>query len=183
MSEEGGIIIRKEIRIAGTGGMGAVLAGVILGHAAVVYGGLNAVQSQSYGSEARGTAAKSEVIISDSSINYPKVRKSDILVAMSKSAFDAYINDSKPRSIIILDPDLVHHDDNLEDYNVIGIPAMRVADDLGVRLVSNMIMLGALVKNLNLFPLEALEKALEDIVSQKHLEIDIKALRKGASLV
>lgn len=176
-------MIRKEVRIAGTGGMGAVLAGVILGHAAVVYGGLNAVQSQSYGSEARGTAAKSEVIISDSEIKYPKVRKSDILVAMSQSALDAYLNDSKPNSIIILDPDLVQNSSNLKDYDVVEIPAIRTADDLGARLVSNMVMLGALAKKLDMFSLDALEKALEDIVSQKHLKMDIMALRKGASLL
>ena len=70
--------MRTEIRIAGTGGMGVVLAGVILGHAAVVYGGLDAIQSQSYGSEARGTAAKSEVIISNEPIKYPKVRPESI---------------------------------------------------------------------------------------------------------
>lgn len=163
--------------------MGVVLAGVILGHAAVVYGKLNAVQSQSYGSEARGTAAKSEVIISDSEIRYPKVRKSDILVAMSQSALDVYVNDAKPGSVIILDPSLVHHDDRLKDYDVIEIPAMQTADDLGSRLVSNMVMLGALVKRLNIFPIDALERAIEDIVSNKHLKMDIKALRKGVSFV
>ena len=83
--------MRTEIRIAGTGGMGVVLAGVILGHAAVVYGGLDAIQSQSYGSEARGTAAKSEVIISNEPIKYPKVRQSDYLIAMSQKALDMYL--------------------------------------------------------------------------------------------
>ena len=76
--------MRTEIRIAGTGGMGVVLAGVIVGEAAVVHGGLNAVQSQSYGSEARGTAAKSEVIVSDEPIRYRKIRKADYSVLMSQ---------------------------------------------------------------------------------------------------
>ncbi|MHA2424150.1 MAG: 2-oxoacid:acceptor oxidoreductase family protein, partial [Candidatus Thorarchaeota archaeon] len=98
--------MRHEIRIAGTGGMGVVLAGVIVGNAAVM-AGLNAVQSQSYGSEARGTAAKSEVIVSNGEIHYPKVRKSDIFVVMSQKALEMYLQDAKKESVLIVDPDLV----------------------------------------------------------------------------
>ncbi len=181
--EEGVVKIRLEIRIAGTGGMGAVLAGVIIGHAAVVYGGMNAIQSQSYGSEARGTAAKSEVIISDGQIHYPKVRKSDILVAMSQSALDAYIGNTKPGSIIIIDPDLVQRHDGLDGYDVVEVPAIRLADELGVRLVANMIMLGALSRKMGLFSIDALEKAVADLVPERHREMDIKALRVGADAI
>lgn len=175
--------MRKEIRIAGTGGMGAVLAGVVVGHAAVVYGGMNAVQSQSYGSEARGTAAKSEVIISDATINYPKVRQSDFFVAMSQDALDIYLKDSKDNSVIILDPDLVEFKGNASDYDVVDVPAMKTADAIGLRLVSNIVMLGALVKKMDLFTLEALEKAVADMVPKKHLETNIRAVRAGADLV
>ena len=175
--------MRAEIRIAGTGGMGVVLAGVILGHAAVVYGGLEAVQSQSYGAEARGTAAKSEVIISDQPIKYPKVRESDYLVVMSQKALDMYLKDAKKGSVVIIDPDLVKTEKVKEDYEIVEVQAMKIADELGFRLVSNMVMLGALVKKSGLFSLETLEKAVADLISAKTLLIDIDAIKAGAGLV
>jgi 2-oxoglutarate ferredoxin oxidoreductase subunit gamma len=175
--------MRTEIRIAGTGGMGVILAGVIVGHAAVVQGGLDAVQTQSYGSEARGTAAKSEVIISNKPIRYPKVLKSDYFVAMSQKALDSYLSGSKVGSIVIIDPDLVDATEIASDYEVIEIPAMKSADELGKRLVANMVMLGALIKKSGIFPLEVLENALQDIVPEKTIELNVEAIRAGASLV
>lgn len=174
--------MRAEIRIAGTGGMGVVLAGVILGHAAVVYGGLEAVQSQSYGAEARGTAAKSEVIVSDQPIRYPKVRESDYLIAMSQKAFDLYLSGAKKGSVLIVDPDLVSIGD-IKGYEILKVPAMRIADELGLRLVSNMVMLGALAKKSGLFSLEALEKAIADLISARAMKMDLKAIMAGADLV
>jgi 2-oxoglutarate ferredoxin oxidoreductase subunit gamma len=174
--------VRTEIRLAGTGGMGVVLAGVILGHAAVTQGGLEAVQSQSYGSEARGTAAKSEVIISDEPIKYPKVRESDYFIVMSQKALDLYLSGAKKGSVVIADPDLVNTD-TIEGYEVVKVHAMKTADDMGMRLVSNMIMLGAFVKKSGLFPIEVLEKTLRAFVSEKYLQADIDAVRAGANLV
>ncbi|MFX1485404.1 MAG: 2-oxoacid:acceptor oxidoreductase family protein [Promethearchaeota archaeon] len=175
--------MRTEIRIAGTGGMGVVLAGVVLGHAAVVYGGLEAVQSQSYGAEARGTAAKSEVIISDQPIKYPKVRKSDYFVVMSQKALDLYLKDAKKGSVVIVDPDLAKIEKMKDDYEIIEVHAMKTADKLGLRMVSNMVMLGALVKKSGLFPLENLEKSVSDLISAKTLQKDIDAIRAGENLV
>jgi 2-oxoglutarate ferredoxin oxidoreductase subunit gamma len=174
--------MRTEIRIAGTGGMGVVLAGVILGHAAVVYGGLEAVQSQSYGPEARGTAAKSEVIISDQPIRYPKVRQSDYFVAMSQKALDLYISGSKNGSIVLVDPDLVKTN-KIEGFEVREIPAMRTADELGLRLVANMVMLGALVKTAGFFKIQVLEKTLAEFIPPKALKVNIEAIHAGEQLV
>lgn len=174
--------MRTEIRIAGTGGMGVVLAGVILGHAAAVYANLEALQSQSYGSEARGTAAKSEVIISDEPIHYPKVRSSDYFIVMSQKALDMYLPGAKKGSVVIADPDLVDTS-SIKEYELIRVPAMTTADKLGMRLVSNMVMLGALVQKSGLFPLEYLEKALKDLVNVKALQLDVDAIRAGAEIV
>ncbi len=175
--------MRTEIRIAGTGGMGVVLAGVIVGEAAVVHGGLNAVQSQSYGSEARGTAAKSEVIVSDESIRYPKVRKADYSVLMSQKALEMYLKDAREDGVLIVDPDLVRTDEIEGAYEVVKVPAMKIADNLGLRLISNMVMLGALVKKSGLFDLEVLEKAVADVVPEKTLDLNLQAIRAGADLV
>jgi 2-oxoglutarate ferredoxin oxidoreductase subunit gamma len=173
--------MKLEIRIAGTGGMGVVLAGVIAGQAAV-NAGLNAVQSQSYGSEARGTAAKSEVVISDGAIYYPKVQKSDILIAMNQKALDMYLSGAKDKSLLIIDPDLVDASTIAQGYEVVEVPAMRIADELGTRLVSNMVMLGALAKRVGAISEEAIEKAIASMVSAKYLEVDMKAVRAGAAL-
>ncbi len=173
--------MRTEIRIAGTGGMGVVLAGVILGHAAVVYGGLEAIQSQSYGSEARGTAAKSEVIISDEPIKYPKVRASDYFVVMSQKALDMYLQHAKKGSVVIVDPDLVK-DDTIKGFELVKIPAMKTADELGLRLVSNMVMLGALVQKSALFPLDILEKAVDEMLGSKS-KLNIDAIHAGAKQI
>ena len=89
------IEVRREIRIAGFGGQGVILAGIVLGKAASLYDGLYAVQTQSYGPEARGGASRAEVVISDEEIDYPKVQSPDILVAMSHEALITYMHDLK----------------------------------------------------------------------------------------
>ncbi|MFX1578079.1 MAG: 2-oxoacid:acceptor oxidoreductase family protein [Promethearchaeota archaeon] len=174
--------MKTEIRIAGTGGMGVVLAGVILGHAAAVYGGLEVVQSQSYGSEARGTAAKSEVILSDRPIKYPKVRESDYFIVMSQKALEMYLDGAKKNSVLIVDPDLVNTKD-VKGFEILEVPGMKTADKLGLRLVSNMVMLGAFAKKSGLLPIESLEKAVSDLISARTSDMDIKAIQAGAELV
>lgn len=175
--------MRIEIRIAGTGGMGVILAGVLLGHAAVVHGGLDAVQTQSYGAEARGTAAKSEIIVSSNPIRYPKVREADYSILMSQKAFDMYLPGARKGSVLLVDSDLVDYKGAEDHFEIVPIPAMKTADEMGLRLVSNMIMLGALVKKSGIFPIEALENALKDLVKSKALQLDIDAIRAGANLV
>ncbi|MHA2020189.1 MAG: 2-oxoacid:acceptor oxidoreductase family protein [Candidatus Thorarchaeota archaeon] len=175
--------MRTEFRIAGTGGMGVVLAGVILGHAAVVHADLESVQTQSYGSEARGTAAKSEVVISDEQIWYPKVREADYSVLMSQKAFDMYMPGAKKGGILLIDPDLVDSKAAESDFEIVNIPAMKTADDMGLRLISNMVMLGALVKKSGVFPIKALENTLKDLIKSKALQLDIDAVRAGTDFV
>jgi 2-oxoglutarate ferredoxin oxidoreductase subunit gamma len=175
--------MRTEFRIAGTGGMGVVLAGVILGHAAVVHADLESVQTQSYGSEARGTAAKSEVIISDEQIHYPKVREADYSILMSQKAFEMYLPGAKKGGVLLVDPNLVDSKTAENDFEIVRVPAMKTADDMGLRLVSNMVMLGALVKKSGVFPMKALENALHDLVKSKALKLDINAVRAGTDFV
>ena len=95
---------RYEIRIAGFGGQGVVTVGKIVGVAAALHDKKNAVQTQSYGPESRGGACKSEVVLSDGEIHYPKVRTADVLVALSQPALDIYLKDLKPGGILIIDP-------------------------------------------------------------------------------
>lgn len=168
--------MRKEVRICGFGGQGIVLAGVILGKAACVYDGYHAVQSQSYGPEARGGASRSEVVISDEPIGFPRVMEADILVAMSQPAFDKYTRDVKEDAVIIVDPSLVI---DTGDFAITGIEFTALAEDLGRKIVANMIMLGSLVKLTGVVSEQAITKAVLDIVPPRTVELNRKALQIG----
>lgn len=173
---------RTEIRIAGLGGQGVVSAGYILGKAAV-YDGLQAVQTQSYGAEARGSAAKSEVIISDRKIGFPVVRRSDVLVALSQPALDKHLKDLKDDGILILEAEI---DDSavsktrLAKTNVYRVAATKTVEvELKSKLYANTVLLGALTKITGLVTPNALEKAIRDSFSTEVVEKNIKALRIG----
>ena len=98
---------RYEIRLAGSGGQGLVLAGVILAEAAGIYDGKFVCQTQSYGPAARGGASKAEVVISDAEIDYPKAIRPDVLLAMNQTSLDKYLADLKPGGVLLVDADLV----------------------------------------------------------------------------
>jgi len=170
-----------EIRIAGLGGQGVVLAGQILGRAAV-YDGKVAVQTQSYGAEARGSAAKSEVIISNQKVWFPKVRKCDVLVAMSQAALNTYIKDLKENGILILEEDLVTQIPEVK-AKVFKIPATKVAQkQLQSKMYANIIMLGALTKITRITSEKAVEKAIADSVPPVTKENNLKAFKIGLEL-
>jgi len=173
---------RTEVIISGLGGQGVILAGQILGKAAV-YDGKNAVQTQSYGAEARGSAAQSEVIISDGSTGFPVVRKCDILVAMSQEALDKNAEDLKEGGRLIVDSLFVKKIPNAK-AKTIQIPATETAEKtFGSRICANMIMLGAVIKATRVVSPEAVRKAIEDTVSQEFVNTNLAAFEKGIELV
>lgn len=172
---------RVEVRISGLGGQGVVLAGEILGRAAV-YDGKYAVQTQSYGAEARGSAAKSEVIISDKKIGFPKVRKCDILVTMSQNALNKHLDDLKENGILLVDRDKVKEVPKVE-AKVFSVPATRIAEtELKSRIYANAIMLGALTKITGIVSEEAVKKAIVDSVSKETKERNLEGFGKGLGL-
>jgi len=171
-----------EVRIGGLGGQGVVLAGEILGRAAA-YEGKNAVQTQTYGAEARGTAAKSEVIISDGKIGFPKVRKCDILVAMSQSALNQHLKDLKEKGTLLVDEDMVKEMPKVK-AKVFKIPATKTAEKvLKSSLYANVVMLGALTKITGILTEKAIEKAITDSVPETAREINLSGFREGLKLV
>lgn len=173
---------RIEVRISGLGGQGVVLAGEILGRAAA-YDGKHVVQTQSYGAEARGSAAKSEVIISESKIGFPMVRKCDILVAMSQGAIDNHLKDLKKRGTLIVDEDLVGTIPKTHE-TVFRIPATKTAEKiLKSRLYANVVMLGALTKIVGVVEEETVVKAITDSVLETTREANIRGFREGFKLV
>jgi len=172
--------VRKqtEVRIAGLGGQGVVLAGQILGRAAV-YDGKQVVQTQSYGAEARGSAAKSEVIISGEKIGFPIVRKCDILVAMSQTALEKNKKDLKEGGILLVEEDIVNVPPDIK-ARVFKVQATKTAEtELKSKIYANVVMLGALTRITGLVSRDAVEKAIVDSVSKEAQENNINAFRIG----
>jgi len=173
---------RTEIRIAGLGGQGVVLAGQILGRAAV-YDGKHVVQTQSYGAEARGSAAKSEIIISDEKIGFPIVRKCDILVAMSQTALEKHKKDLKEDGVLVVEEDMVNVPPDVQ-AKVLKVPATKTAEvELKSKIYANVIMLGALTRITGLVSKDAVIKAIGDSVSKEAKEKNINAFRIGLQII
>jgi 2-oxoglutarate ferredoxin oxidoreductase subunit gamma len=157
------------------------MAGHIIGKAAV-YDGLQVVQTQSYGAEARGSAAKSEVIISDGKIGFPAVRKSDVLVAMSQTALDKHLRDLKEGGVLIVDADLPKQALSVK-AQVFRVTATKTAEtELTSKMYANMVMLGALTKITSIVTQNSLEKAIKDTFSAEAAEKNIAAFRTGMRL-
>jgi len=166
--------MRQEIRIAGYGGQGIIMAGVILGEAAAREGKYS-VQTQSYGPESRGGAARAEVVISGSVIDYPKVISPDILVILSQPGFDKYIHDIKKDTQIVVDADLVKAD----DVDAVGVPFLKTSENLGRKIVANVVMLGYITSKFELVSADTLEKTLVDRIPKGSEELNLKAFREG----
>jgi 2-oxoglutarate ferredoxin oxidoreductase subunit gamma len=175
--------VRQELRIAGFGGQGVVLCGVVLGTAASVFGGKHASQTQSYGPEARGGACQAEVVIADGPVDYPMALELSTLVAMSQEALDRYAKDLKPGGTLIVDADLVQRLPEGGGFEVHRIPATVVADrELGRRIVANMVMLGAVVGITGAVTLGDLEQAVTMMAPKGTADLNLRAVRRGLEL-
>ncbi|MGB9740961.1 MAG: 2-oxoacid:acceptor oxidoreductase family protein [Candidatus Bathyarchaeia archaeon] len=173
---------KTEIRICGLGGQGVILAGQILGKAAI-YDGKNAVQTQGYGAEARGSAAKSEVIMSEDKIGFPFVRKCDVLIIMNQEAVEKNTVDLKQNGVLLVDSSTVKEIPKIK-AKVIKVPATENAEKLfGAKIYANMIMLGALIEATCMVSEKAVEKAIEDSVGKENAKINKQAYKKGKELL
>lgn len=169
---------RVEIRLAGEGGQGLILAGVILAEAAAVYDGLHATQTQSYGPEARGGASKSEVVISDEEIDYPKVIEADYLLAMSQEACDRYVGNLRRDGLLIVDS--THVTRLPLDRQAIQAPITRLAEEAtGRRITANVVALGVLVGLTGVVSRKAIEQAVRGRAPKGTEELNLKALVAG----
>ncbi len=171
-----------QIRFAGFGGQGIILMGEILGEAAALdkkYVG----QTSSYGAEARGSACRADVVISDSWIDYPEVTAADVLVCMAQVAYDLNLHKVNPqRGLIFYDSQLVKPHSKLKLPHI-PVPATEKAlTELGNKMVANMLFLGAVVKINKLVSEEALQEALRRRVPASILELNKNALALGFAL-
>jgi len=174
---------RYEIRIAGFGGQGVVTIGKIAGVAAALYDKKNAVQTQSYGPESRGGACKSEVVLSDGDIHYPKVRTADVLVALSQLAQDIYLKDLKPGGLLIIDPLTVIKEPVRKDLRLFKVPTAEIAVEVGNKKFQNMVALGALCALTGVISQESLEKSIAENVPPKTIKQNLEAFKKGIDYV
>lgn len=170
---------RYELRFSGAGGQGLITAGIILAEAASIVEGKYAVQSQSYGPEARGGASKSEVIISDDPIDYPKATVVDACLAMTQVAADKYANGIKPGGLLLIDSDFVKNVPE-GDFKVVKIPIMRTAkEDIGREIVANVVALGAMIALTDVVDRESGLTAVLSKVPEAFTELNRKAYSLG----
>ena len=170
---------RYEIRLSGSGGQGLILAGKILAEAAAIYEGLNAVQTQSYGPEARGGASKAEVVISDGEIEYPKAIELDLLLALTQESCLKYSSDLKKGGILIIDSSFVKELPE-GDYRIYSAPISEIAiEKVGKAVVTNIVALGILTKISKVISEDSVKKAILARVPKGTEELNMKAFDEG----
>jgi 2-oxoglutarate ferredoxin oxidoreductase subunit gamma len=174
---DGKMSFRYEIRLSGSGGQGLILMGIILAEAIGIYEERYVVQTQSYGPEARGGSSKSEVIVSDEEIDYPKALKLDLLLAMNQKSCDEFYLDLKPDGILVVDTTFVTQ---IPVQKAVKIPFTRIArEKFNREVVANIIALGALTQLTPLVSQKAIEAAVLARVPRGTEQLNRDALRAG----
>ena len=173
---------RCRMVFSGSGGQGVITATIILAEAAVLHENLNAVQSQSYGAAARGGATRSDVIISDSIIDYPKVIQPNVLVCLTQEAYNKFYRIIRPGGLLITDTRYVETQKKV-DAQQRELPMFQnVMDKIGKPIVFNICMLGAVIELVDLIAPEAIMKVLEKRIPKDFLDLNRQALDLGLEL-
>ena len=169
---------KHEVRLCGFGGQGIILAGYIIGQAATVHEGVNAVFTQDYGPEARGGACRADVIISDEAVNYPYVESPSVLVAMSQAGYDKYYQDVGKDTLVIIDEDLVAPDGAVSNP-LLTVASWRIAGELGRVAVANVVMLGFFAGATGLISPDAMKASILSSVPKGTEELNTNAFERG----
>jgi 2-oxoglutarate ferredoxin oxidoreductase subunit gamma len=172
---------QTNLQLCGFGGQGIVLAAVIFGTTAVTKAGMNAVQTQSYGSEARGGECQAEVIVSNQTIESPAADMMDILLAMSQAALDKYLPRLRLGGTLIFDPEFVEKPDR-SDITKIEVSATQIAGEIGLKLAANMVMLGYLQEATRLFSAANLLDVVRENVPKRFVDLNLQAVKHGIAL-
>lgn len=167
---------RHEVRLAGFGGQGIILAGHLLGKAAALYDGKEAIFTQVYGPEARGGACNADVVIDDEPIDFPEVQHPEVLAVMSQEAADSFLPTLEDGGLLLYDTDLVRVS---WGGRALGLPATSMATALGRRIVANMVMLGFMAATSRLVSPDALEAAIRSSVRPQTIDLNLRALAAG----
>jgi 2-oxoglutarate ferredoxin oxidoreductase subunit gamma len=168
-----------EIRIAGFGGQGVILAAAVVGKAAAIFQDGYAAMTQNFGPEARGGSSSAQVILSTEPILYPYITQPDVLVVMSQEAYARFSPEVRHGGILIIERDLVHVDRLPSGVRAFGVPATRLAEELGRKVVLNIVMVGFFGAVTNLLDPAALRQAVEDSVPPAMRKLNLEAFDKG----
>ena len=170
---------RTDIKLCGFGGQGIILSGYILGKAATIYDKNEAVLTQSYGPEARGGACSADVVISETQIDYPYLKRLNVLVVMSQEAFTTYTKGLPGGRTLLIDEDLVEIDKKHGKWKVYTIPATRFAEELGKKIVANIVMLGFFTAVTEVVSYKAMKSAILSSVPKGTEKLNEDAFEKG----
>lgn len=168
-----------EIRIAGFGGQGVILSAVVLGKAASIYENGFATMTQNFGPEARGGACSAQLVVSDAPVLYPYVTRADIMLILSQEAYNRFAPELKPGGTLVIEEDLVRVSNLNRDKKIFSIPATRLAEELGKRMVLNSVMVGYFTAVTRLLSADAVRTAVADSVPASSCELNLKAFDKG----
>jgi 2-oxoglutarate ferredoxin oxidoreductase subunit gamma len=168
-----------EIRIAGFGGQGVILSAIVIGKAGCIYENGFSTMTQSFGPEARGGACSAQVILSDEPVLYPYVTQPDILIVMSQEAYTLFTPQLKENGLLIIEQDLVRVDALPAGARVFSVPATRLAEELGKRMVLNIVMVGFFGAVSGLLKPEALRDAIADSVPKAFVDLNLQAFDQG----
>ena len=168
-----------EIRFSGFGGQGIIRCALISGKALSLYDGLNASMNQSFGPEARGSACASQLVVSDTRVLYPYITNPHVLVSMSQEAYDKYEPELRDDGFLIIDTDLVKPKPLRGNIRMFAIPSTRFAEELGNRIIANLVMLGFFTAVTKVVTADAMKKALPGLVPDRFLDLNIRAFDKG----
>ena len=168
-----------EIKIGGLGGQGVILNALIVGKAAAIFDNKNATMTQAFGPEARGSACSAQLVVDDDPVLYPYVHKPQVMVCMSQDAFNKFAPDLRSDGILIIEEDLVKVKDLPPTVKVFAIPATRFAEELGKKMVLNIVMVGAFTAITKAISPEAARKAVADSVPPPTIELNTRAFEKG----
>ena len=171
---------RTEVRVSGFGGQGIILSGYIIGKAAAIFDKKNATMTQAYGPESRGGACSAQVVISEEEINDPEVSSPSVVVAMSQEAYTTFTKDVAPGCTILIDEDLVQPGSPRE--RLFAVPAMRLAEEMGKKVVANIIMLGFFAGKTSVVSREAMEQAIQSSVPARFADLNLQAFQRGYDL-
>ena len=172
---------RREIRITGYGGQGVIMTGFIFGKAAAIYDDVHSTMTQSFGPEARGSACAAALIVDDEFVAYPYLRNTDVLIALSREGYEKYAGELKEGGTLIYDEDLVEPTDKELAPGVerFGIPAVRIAEELGKRIVQNIVVVGFATAATEIVGKEAAKQAVESSVPPATIDLNLQAFEKG----
>ena len=168
-----------QIKIGGFGGQGVILAAHIIGHATALFDDREATFTRSFGPEARGSACSAQVILSDETILYPYVTRPDILILMSQEACQKFGRELAPTGTFVIESDLVRLDTAGPGQRLFKIPATRLAEELGRRIVTNMVMLGFFTAVTEAVGLESMRQAISHSVPHGTEDFNLLAFQRG----